>query len=415
MVSENSWVPGTWVVPAMVPSGNTWQARAYEGGVNSWSGRIDYWRVQDLLASVELSLKEEAYSVFTRCQYGQVGERLEQLAGVCSGLDLAARTQLLDKASKLLNNMTAYNGTDMTIGNPGDTNLQPSANSTDGDASYSVDTAIVRVPTEDNATCLGTFSSDDAAAVANASDAGRRRTSRRRLTQAEAENASLQDAGCWSRVRNDDDVLVGQLLGECVQVSLGTGQQLLDGVRACLKTKPERPFADGYTADAFAKRTTVSGVDKFTPVSIPIERVGSQLCGKITDVGAFFCPARVAADWETATVDVGSNECPIVDVIAAAKEDAIIVIQEEAEQAERDGQTDDGPIETDEADDDLIEGLDEASGIGVVAAAALLACCCGSCCAGWCWVRRRRQKQAAAVKANAASAASNHALPPAQP
>jgi Zn-dependent alcohol dehydrogenase len=191
-------------------------------------------------------------------------------------------------------------------------------------------------------------------------------------------------------------------------MSLGTGQQLLDGVRACLKTKPERPFADGYTADAFAKRTTVSGVDKFIPVSIPIERVGSQLCGKITDVGAFFCPARVAADWETATVDVGSNECPIVDVIAAAKDDAIIVIQEEAEQAERDGQTD-------EADDDLIEGLDEASGIGVVAAAALLACCCGSCCAGWCWVRRRRQKQAAAVKANAASAASNHALPPAQP
>jgi hypothetical protein len=184
-------------------------------------------------------------------------------------------------------------------------------------------------------------------------------------------------------------------------VSLGTGQHLLDGVRACLKTKPERPFADGYTADAFAKRTTVSGVDKFTPVSIPIERVGSQLCGKITDVGAFFCSARVAADWETATVDVGSNECPIVDVIAAAKEDAIGDI--------RDSQS------ATEAEDGPIEGLDEASGIAILAAAALLACCCGTCCAGWCWVRRRRQKQAAAVKANAASAASNHALPPAQP
>ena len=404
MVSENSWVPGTWVVPAMVPSNNTWKARAYEAGGNSWSGRIDYWRVQDLLASVELSLKEEAYSVFTRCQYGQVGESLEQLAGVCSGLDLAARTKLLDKASKLLNNMTAYSGTDMTIGNPGDTNLQPSANSTDGDASYSVDTAIVRVPTDNDtlaAVCLGTFSSDDASSVADASNAGRRRTARRRLTQAEAEDASLQDVGCWSRVRNDDDVLVGQLLGECVQVSLGTGQQLLDGVRACLKTKPERPFADGYTADTFEKRTTVAGVDKYTPVSIPIERVGSQLCGKITDVGAFFCPARVAADWETATVDVGSNECPIVDVIAAAKEAAIGDIRDSPSANE-----DDGPI----------EGLDGASGIAVLAAAALLACCCGTCCARWCWVRRRRrQKQAASGKANAVSAANNHALPAAQP
>ena len=136
-------------------------------------------------------------------------------------------------------------------------------------------------------------------------------------------------------------MLVGQLLGECVQVSLGIGQQLLDGVRACLKTKPERPFADGYTADAFAKRTTVAGVDKYTPVSIPIERVGSQLCGKITNVGAFFCPARVAADWETATADVGSNECPIVDVIAAAKEDAIGVIRDSQSATE----AEDGPIE----------------------------------------------------------------------
>ena len=403
MVSENTWVPGTWVAPAMVPSGNTWQARAYEAGVNSWGARIDYWRVQDLLASVELSLKEEAYSVFTRCQYGQVGESLEQLAGVCSGLDLAARTKVLDKASKLLNNMTAFNGTDMTIGNPGDTNLRPSANSTDGDASYSVDTAIVRVPTDNEtlaAVCLGTFSSDDASAVADASNAGRRRTARRRLTQAEAEDASLQDVGCWSRVRNEDDVLVGQLLGECVEVSLGTGQQLLDGVRACLKTKPERPFGDGYTADAFAKRTTVAGVDKYTPVSIPIERVGSQLCGKITDVGAFFCPARVVANWETATVDVGSTECPIVDVIAAAKEAAIRAILDSLSANE-----DDGPI----------KGLDEASGIAVLAAAALLACCCGAG-ARWCWVRRRRrQKQAASGKANAVPAANNYALPAAQP
>ena len=403
MVSENTWVPGTWVAPAMVPSGNTWQARAYEAGVNSWGARIDYWRVQDLLASVELSLKEEAYSVFTRCQYGQVGESLEQLAGVCSGLDLAARTKVLDKASKLLNNMTAFNGTDMTIGNPGDTNLRPSANSTDGDASYSVDTAIVRVPTDNEtlaAVCLGTFSSDDASAVADASNAGRRRTARRRLTQAEAEDASLQDVGCWSRVRNEDDVLVGQLLGECVEVSLGTGQQLLDGVRACLKTKPERPFGDGYTADAFAKRTTVAGVDKYTPVSIPIERVGSQLCGKITDVGAFFCPARVVANWETATVDVGSTECPIVDVIAAAKEAAIRAIRDSLSANE-----DDGPI----------KGLDEASGIAVLAAAALLACCCGAG-ARWCWVRRRRrQKQAASGKANAVPAANNYALPAAQP
>tara|TARA_B110000003_G_scaffold235237_1_gene239295 strand:+ start:89 stop:448 length:360 start_codon:yes stop_codon:yes gene_type:complete len=74
-------------------------------------------------------------------------------------------------------------------------------------------------------------------------------------------------------VRNDNDVLEGMLLGECVQVTLSTGQQLLDGVKACL-AKPERPFAEGYTQDLLVKYTKVNGVEKYTPVSIPIERPG---------------------------------------------------------------------------------------------------------------------------------------------
>ena len=56
------------------------------------------------------------------------------------------------------------------------------------------------------------------------------------------------------------------LLGECVQVTLGTGQQLLDGVKACLKTKPERTFAEGYTQDILVKSTKVNRAEKYTPV-----------------------------------------------------------------------------------------------------------------------------------------------------
>ena len=164
--------------------------------------------------------------------------------------------------------MTAYNGTDMTIGNAGETNLQPDENSTAGDASYSVDTAIVRVPTDNEslpARCLVTEPNDEGGAPdveASDADARRRRTARRRLTQTDDEEATLQDAGCWSRVRNDNDALVGMLLGECVQVTLGTGQQLLDGVKACVKTKPERSFAEGYTQDLLVKYTKVNGVEK---------------------------------------------------------------------------------------------------------------------------------------------------------
>jgi hypothetical protein len=384
MVSDSTWQTGTWVEPTMVASGNQWKTRAYEDGVNSWGGRVDQWRVKDLLTTVETNLKEEANSVFARCQYGQVGESLEQLAGVCSGLSLAQRTKILDKASKLLNNMTAYNGTDMTIGNAGETNLQPDENSTAGDASYSVDTAIVRVPTDNEslpARCLVTEPNDEGGAAdveARDAAASRRRTARRRLTQTDDEEATLQDAGCWSRVRNDNDALVGMLIGECVQVTLGTGQQLLDGVKACLKTKPERSFAEGYTQDLLVKYTKVNGVEKYTPVSIPVERVGTQLCAKITEIGSSFCPARVAPNWATATTDIGSNECPIVDLIAAAKLAAIERFRN------RNDSDKDGPI----------PGLDLASGIAVLAAMCLVVC---GCCAGgrWWFVRRRRRCQRA--------------------
>merc|ERR1711939_429512 len=267
MVSDSTWQSGTWLEPAMVNSNNMWKIRAYEDGVNSWGGRVDQWRVKDLLATVETSLKEEANSVFARCQYGQVGESLEQLAAVCSGLSLVERTKILDKSSKLLNNMTAYNGTQMIIGNAGDTNLQPDENSTDGDASYSVDTAIVRVPTDNEtlpASCLLANPSEAGGAPdagGNIAAARRRRTARRRLTQTDSEEATLQDAGCWSRVRNDKDILV--------------------------------------------KITKVNSAEKYTPVSIPVERVGSQICAKITDIGSSFCPARVAPNWATATTDIG--------------------------------------------------------------------------------------------------------------
>ena len=213
----------------------------------------------------------------------------------------------------------------------------------------------------------------------------RRRTSRRRLSQAEADAATLQDAGCWSRVRNSNDALVGMLLGECIQVSLGAGQQLLDGVKACLKTKPDRAINADYTQDIFVKRTTVNGVEKYTPMStITVERVGTQICGKVTDVGSFFCPARVAPNWATATTDIGSTECPIVDVIGAAKLAAIETIRNRNKAS---GEKD-GPL----------PGLDQASGIAVLAVMCLFICgCCVGC--RWLVVRRRRRQQAAAGKA----------------
>ena len=116
--------------------------------------------------------------------------------------------------------------------------------------------------------------------------ASRRRTARAPPTTGAA--ATLQGVGCWSRVRNDNDVLVGMVLGECVQVTLGAGQRLLDGVKACLKTKAERSFAE-VTQDLLVKYTKVNGIAKYTPVSTR-SNASTQLCAKITEMDLSSAP-----------------------------------------------------------------------------------------------------------------------------
>jgi hypothetical protein len=228
---------------------------------------------------------------------------MEKLSAECGGLDAAERRLVLEKASTKFK-AVSLPGVSQQLGNADDTNVETSTDSCNATGSS---TCALKI--EENQVAISETGSSCAARRKLLESA-----SARRLLQTDA-TGSMNDASCWSRVRNDNNALVGQLLGDCVALTLDEGQQLGSGVRFCLKMKSEREVATEYTVDAFVSRTIVNDAKQFKPYTATVERVGELLCATVSEEGTVVCPARLAATWETASADVGSNACDVVDVL----------------------------------------------------------------------------------------------------
>ena len=127
---------------------------------------------------------------------------------------------------------------------------------------------------------------------------------------------SLNAAGCWSVVKNSNDKLVGQLLGDCLAVKVeGAGASSgTTGVEVCLVVKSEREVADAYADFGFAKRTGSTGSFSYTPTSYAVKSTGTPCArGRVTVAS---CPVKLASSWASSTVDVDSSACAATQAIA---------------------------------------------------------------------------------------------------
>ena len=244
-----------------------------------------------------MQLNNEAQAAFALCMYGEIGDSIQKLSSVCGGASSTERDAVLVQDYPNFCNVSQYNGTAAKTGRKGSTNVEIDTDSLDGVGQM----CAVSMPTQPNDGM-------------NPTSVRRRSLSRRLLS--EADEPSFDDASCWSLVRNSNDALVGQLLGDCVLVSLTAGLSARNGVRLCLQTKPEREIDDAYTVDGFVERTEVDGTFKYTPVQKTVTREGEQLCASVTEMDTYFCPARLVDSWASATADVGSDECPIMVLMA---------------------------------------------------------------------------------------------------
>jgi len=296
MVSDGTWVAGSWFEPAMVRGGRSWKARAMEV-TNTWSVRIDEWRVRDFVEQVRDTLDEEAQTTFLRCMYAEMGDSIEKMASTCGGAPADIRAAIADAPFPAAEK-TIYPGAPANVGIKSDSNVAVKA-STFNDT--------VTITTE----VVTTKPLSDATANAAASRLGERRL-------AEGGAVNLNAAGCWSVVKNANDKLVGQLLGDCLAVNVaGAGASSgTSGVEVCLVVKSEREVADAYTQFGFAKRTGSTGSFSYTPTSYAVKSTGTHLCATVTEYGAYVCPVKLAPSWASSTVDVGSSACEATQAIA---------------------------------------------------------------------------------------------------
>ena len=307
MRTDSEWVTGEWLEPSMVSADRTYATRAM-GSTNTWSTFVDEWKMRDFMRSIEKAMYDDANALFARCMYGELASSIEKLSAECGGLDAEERRLVLGKATtKFI--AISIPGTQQQFGNVDDTTVETSpgtCNTTNLSTTCAFKLEENQEPlSEANLTCAARRKLLDSAGA-------------RRLLQTDA-TGSTNDASCWSRVRNDNNALVGQLLGDCVALTFDEGQQLGSGVRFCLRIKTEREVAADYTIDAFVSRTIVSDAKQFKPYTVTVERVGEQLCATVSDEDTVVCPARLAATWETASADVGSDACGVVDVLLSSQ------------------------------------------------------------------------------------------------
>ena len=368
MRAWGSWTPSSWVLPDMIAGGREWRTRAMEQP-NTWTNRLDEWRVRDLIRAIEMQLNNEAQANFAMCMYGEIGASVRLLSLYCGGASVDERLSYeTEQANSTCGKQ--YNGTASENGRKGSTRIETSAESYDGSEGDMCAMGGPAQPTDGSASATSR----------------RRRSLSRRHLLAESDDPSLADASCWSVVRNANDALVGQLTGDCVRVTLTDGLTVRDGVRICLQTKPDREVYDGYGVDAFVVRSEAAdGTLTYAPSTKTVTRVGEQICATVTELGTNFCPGSLSANWATATADVGVAECPIVELmnrLQAASQSALL------------------------AEDD---GLDDASIAGIAVGAFVFLVACAF--AYRIYKRRKAERSAALAAAEAHRAEAFKAAP----
>jgi hypothetical protein len=137
---------------------------------------------------------------------------------------------------------------------------------------------------------------------------------RRRLESAEA---TLNSPECSTVVTNDAGFLVGQLVGDCVFVDISNGEEgaeFANPAELCISTKDEIVVADYFpNAGVAVKTVDEEGEDVYKVYSEATVKL-TQHCVDVQSSIAL-CPIFYGADYETATADLGSNQCAFVEEI----------------------------------------------------------------------------------------------------
>lgn len=285
MVATKEWFGATWRSGEMKAS-LQWLDREWSGA--TWAVEIDRWYLAELLHTVIDRLSSQAESAFIQCMYGGLIDSVEKVSCACGTNRESCDFDKLFRSAVPVAEITSYKDAAEIAGREAATYVEVREDSVESVADILLN--------------MEYFIPD---APPPTSSSSRRM---RGLVDANSINA----AECSTVVTNDNGALVGQLMGDCVQLNVSTN--LASSMFLCVDTKDSIEKSPKFTVADIASKETEGSATVYTPLGMSVDVVGSQYCFNVSG-SLRACPILRSENWATATSDVASGECQAVTVV----------------------------------------------------------------------------------------------------
>uniref|UniRef100_A0A7S2QUM1 EF-hand domain-containing protein n=1 Tax=Triparma pacifica TaxID=91992 RepID=A0A7S2QUM1_9STRA len=306
--STNQWWGNTWNIGKM-RSMYKWKERKYEPKTD-WISELDSWRVREVIKEIVNALNEEVEGAFAKCMYSPLIDSLEKIACVCGKDRGSCDIDGIFGAGTSLVNTTAYTGAAETAGKHSGTRVEIGSDSVNTSATVEM-TSQIFIPPVSNSTGSSDYGSEASTTLGTSRKL--LKNMYRRLTGEEEEESSLNSAGCATVVKNSAGFFVGQMVGDCVTLSIsedGEAGSFVDPARMCINTKSAIERAPEYT---IAGVGIAVGTTHYRIKDVGVVEVnGEQFCFDVTE-GMEACPIMHAPNPEDAEADVTEGKCGLVE------------------------------------------------------------------------------------------------------
>jgi len=268
----------------MRPKGE-WIPRSLES-VNHWNTQAIDWNKLATEFETALSQKTaEAYQNYARCRLGVATNALSELAGLCG----TGNVEYLQKKASNVKEILKTELSRKTINPRIPSNVGTSATNVNIPANAFPEAVTIAMALTDAEEFKGSGE-----VLRTASNLARR------LTET--------FSSCYTVVTNPSGLLVGQLVGGCVDIQ--ADKTLSGSLTLCLPIDVTIAVNPSFSTADFAKYDSTT--KKFTPLATPVESTsGTQHCQRITSLG-MYCPIKRVENWTTATQSADGS-CPSLD------------------------------------------------------------------------------------------------------
>eukprot|EP00948_MAST-09A_sp_MAST-9A-sp1_P002666 g2666.t1 len=293
MKSHSFYESGKWITPQMINGSLSWTTRAM-APTNEWKNELEYWKISEAMRGVFDLAWREAQATLNMCLYGRQFGALVKISSLCGANPPEDWKAFVRQDTNVSKSNLIAGAEGNRAGSSSLSNVEFDANSITGDEMATVKVGLAKPSFADGPNETAT-----------------QKTRRilyskyRRLTGSPQE--TINDANCYTVVRNDNNVLVGQLIGGCLSIQ---ANNVNGSVKGCAAINPKIKKFSEFTVKDFVIRTkdTTTDAFKYKPMGIAVNDIKTHFCSNMT-VTQTVCPALLVSGWESKTTDTGSGEC----------------------------------------------------------------------------------------------------------